>query len=313
MSPDAKAEQRISNQSLAVLFEETEDTYETLSSKYDDVTFSDVKNDVRGSVPDVSKMVAADEPDFVHAVVETAPAKVECEVMPSHVRECVKSTKTAPITSPDVPTSAVATPAQSTLTSTQAALTTPAQSTLTTTAQTAETTPVQAALTTPVQAPLITTVQAALTTLAPEVVYEEEITPKPPVYLLNIKPAIVEGKIINDQLKPVQHAQKEVPIRVAKIEKRDPPDTFQPLAKPVADDLKRIQNWSDMYRRDYLLLSTGLSENLSLTLKPSATNKAPEIAPGFLEYSDPIPEQLQPDQTELVSEMKQDWVDLDER
>lgn len=305
MSPDAKAERRISNQSLAVLFEETEDTYETLSSKYDDVTFSDVKNDVRGSVPDVSKMVSADEPDFVHAVVETAPAKVECEVMPSHVRECVKSTKTAPITSPDVPTSAVATPAQSTLTSTQAALTTPAQSTLTTTAQTADTTPVQA--------PLITTVQAALTTLAPEVVYEEEITPKPPVYLLNIKPAIVEGKIINDQLKPVQHAQKEVPIRVAKIEKRDPPDTFQPLAKPVADDLKRIQNWSDMYRRDYLLLSTGLSENLSLTLKPSATNKAPEIAPGFLEYSDPIPEQLQPDQTELVSEMKQDWVDLDER
>ena len=305
MSPDAKTERRISNQSLAVLFEETEDTYETLSSKYDDVTFSDVKNDVRGSVPDVSKMVAADEPDFVHAVVETAPAKVECEVMPSHVRECVKSTKTAPITSPDVPTSAVATPAQSTLTSTQAALTTPAQSTLTTTAQTADTTPVQA--------PLITTVQAALTTLAPEVVYEEEITPKPPVYLLNIKPAIVEGKIINDQLKPVQHAQKEVPIRVAKIEKRDPPDTFQPLAKPVADDLKRIQNWSDMYRRDYLLLSTGLSENLSLTLKPSATNKAPEIAPGFLEYSDPIPEQLQPDQTELVSEMKQDWVDLDER
>ena len=305
MSPDAKAERRISNQSLAVLFEETEDTYETLSSKYDDVTFSDVKNDVRGSVPDVSKMVAADEPDFVHAVVETAPAKVECEVMPSHVRECVKSTKTAPITSPDVPTSAVATPAQSTLTSTQAALTTPAQSTLTTTAQTADTTPVQA--------PLITTVQAALTTLAPEVAYKEEITPKPPVYLLNIKPAIVEGKIINDQLKPVQHAQKEVPIRVAKIEKRDPPDTFQPLAKPVADDLKRIQNWSDMYRRDYLLLSTGLSENLSLTLKPSATNKAPEIAPGFLEYSDPIPEQLQPDQTELVSEMKQDWVDLDER
>lgn len=305
MSPDAKAERRISNQSLAVLFEETEDTYETLSSKYDDVTFSDVKNDVRGSVPDVSKMVAADEPDFVHAVVETAPAKVECEVMPSHVRECVKSTKTAPITSPDVPTSAVATPAQSTLTSTQAALTTPAQSTLTTTAQTADTTPVQA--------PLITTVQAALTTLAPEVAYKEEITPKPPVYLLNIKPAIVEGKIINDQLKPVQHAQKEVPIRVAKIEKRDPPDTFQPLAKPVADDLKRIQNWSDMSRRDYLLLSTGLSENLSLTLKPSATNKAPEIAPGFLEYSDPIPEQLQPDQTELVSEMKQDWVDLDER
>ena len=305
MSPDAKAERRISNQSLAVLFEETEDTYETLSSKYDDVTFSDVKNDVRGSVPDVSKMVSADEPDFVHAVVETAPAKVECEVMPSHVRECVKSTKTAPITSPDVPTSAVATPAQSTLTSTQAALTTPAQSTLTTTAQTADTTPVQA--------PLITTVQAALTTLAPEVVYEEEITPKPPVYLLNIKPAIVEAKIINDQPKPVQHAQKEVPIRVAKIEKRDPPDTFQPLAKPVADDLKRIQNWSDMYRRDYLLLSTGLSENLSLTLKPSATNKAPEIAPGFLEYSDPIPEQLQPDQTELVSEMKQDWVDLDER
>lgn len=305
MSPDAKAERRISNQSLAVLFEETEDTYETLSSKYDDVTFSDVKNDVRGSVPDVSKMVAADEPDFVHAVVETAPAKVECEVMPSHVRECVKSTKTAPITSPDVPTSAVATPAQSTLTSTQAALTTPAQSTLTTTAQTADTTPVQA--------PLITTVQAALTTLAPEVVYEEEITPKPPVYLLNIKPAIVEAKIINDQPKPVQHAQKEVPIRVAKIEKRDPPDTFQPLAKPVADDLKRIQNWSDMYRRDYLLLSTGLSENLSLTLKPSATNKAPEIAPGFLEYYDPIPEQLQPDQTELVSEMKQDWVDLDER
>ena len=305
MSPDAKAERRISNQSLAVLFEETEDTYETLSSKYDDVTFSDVKNDVRGSVPDVSKMVAADEPDFVHAVVETAPAKVECEVMPSHVRECVKSTKTAPITSPDVPTSAVATPAQSTLTSTQAALTTPAQSTLTTTAQTADTTPVQA--------PLITTVQAALTTLAPEVVYEEEITPKPPVYLLNIKPAIVEAKIINDQPKPVQHAQKEVPIRVAKIEKRDPPDTFQPLAKPVADDLKRIQNWSDMSRRDYLLLSTGLSENLSLTLKPSATNKAPEIAPGFLEYYDPIPEQLQPDQTDLVSEMKQDGVDLDER
>ena len=298
MSPDAKAERRISNQSLAVLFEETEDTYETLSSKYDDVTFSDVKNDVRGSVPDVSKMVSADEPDFVHAVVETAPAKVECEVMPSHVRECVKSTKTAPITSPDVPTSAVATPAQSTLT---------------TTAQTAETTPVQADLTTPVQAPLVTTVQAALTTLAPEVAYKEEITPKPPVYLLNIKPAIVEGKIINDQLKPVQHAQKEVPIRVAKIEKRDPPDTFQPLAKPVADDLKRIQNWSDMSRRDHLLLSTGLSENLSLTLKPSATNKAPEIAPGFLEYSDPIPEQLQPDQTELVSEMKQDWVDLDER
>ena len=128
MSPDAKAERRISNQSLAVLFEETEDTYETLSSKYDDVTFSDVKNDVRGSVPDVSKMVSADEPDFVHAVVETAPAKVECEVMPSHVRECVKSTKTAPITSPDVPTSAVATPAQSTLTSTQAVLTIPAQS-----------------------------------------------------------------------------------------------------------------------------------------------------------------------------------------
>ena len=305
MSPDAKAERRISNQSLAVLFEETEDTYETLSSKYDDVTFSDVKNDVRGSVPDVSKMVSADEPDFVHAVVETAPAKVECEVMPSHVRECVKSTKTAPITSPDVPTSAVATPAQSTLTSTQAALTTPAQSTLTTTAQTADTTPVQA--------PLITTVQAALTTLAPEVVYEEEITPKPPVYLLNIKPAIVEAKIINDQPKPVQHAQKEVPIRVAKIEKRDPPDTFQPLAKPVADDLKRIQNWSDMSRRDHLLLSTGLSENLSLTLKPSATNKAPEIAPGFLEYYDPIPEQLQPDQTDLVSEMKQDGVDLDER
>ena len=125
-----------------------------------------------------------------------------------------------------------------------------------------------------------------------------------------VSDAVPEMKEEHQEQPVVDHSTEEIRSEEVQVHMDTIRDLDLPLAhsmaKPVEPSSNQVLNFTEMSRRDYLLLSTGFCENSSLTFKPDLEpvrtgSEEPELEP----------DQVQDQLDDL--EAKQDITDLDER